>query len=168
MAADRGNRPGESQARRLEAVYGQLRTLLSHADDVDRLREPAGNEWSVAQVLGHMAELIPYWLGHCRALIASTSGPPAFGRGYLSPERLAGIARGSDEDPEELLGRLHEEVSAAARAIREMSPEERSRKGVHLKLGELTVADAVERCIVAHAEEHLEQIRTALSRPHRR
>jgi len=32
-----------------------------------------------------------------------------------------------------------------------------------IKLGELTVADFVERLIVAHAEEHLEQIRAALS-----
>jgi len=46
--------------------------------------------------------------------------------------------------------------------IREMSAAERSKKGIHTKLGELTVADSVERLIVAHAEEHLEQIRSAL------
>ncbi|MGB3400072.1 MAG: hypothetical protein WBA34_07865 [Candidatus Deferrimicrobiaceae bacterium] len=43
-----------------------------------------------------------------------------------------------------------------------MSAAERSKKGIHIKLGELTVADSVERFIVAHAEEHLEQIRAAL------
>jgi len=38
---------------------------------------------------------------------------------------------------------------ASARTIREMSAAERSRKGIHIKLGELTVADSVERFIVA-------------------
>jgi len=114
------------------------------------------------QVLGHMVEMIPYWLGHCRTLIAATAEPPVFGRGIDAPERLAGIERGSSGDPKELLGLLNDEVKAAARAIREMSAAERSKKGIHTKLGELTVADSVERLIVAHAEEHLEQIRSAL------
>ena len=64
-------------------------------------------------------EMIPYWLGHCRALIAATAEPPVFGRGYDAPERLAGIERGSNGDPKELLGLLNDEVKAAARAIRQ-------------------------------------------------
>jgi hypothetical protein len=72
------------------------------------------------------------------------------------------IERGSNGDPQELLGLLNDEVESAARAIREMSAAERSRKGIHIKIGELTVADSVERFIISHAEEHLEQIRGAL------
>lgn len=162
MAANSVNRPGEPQARRLESVYEQLAMLMLHSDAIRRLRAAGDNEWSVTQVLGHMAEMIPYWLGHCRVLIAATVEPPVFGRGPDAPERLAGIERGSSADPKELLGLLNDEVKAAARAIREMSAEERRKKGIHTKLGELTVADFVERLIVAHAEEHLEQIRAAL------
>lgn len=162
MAANSVNRPGEPQARRLESVYEQLRTLLVHSDAIRRLRATGDNEWSVMQILGHMVEMIPYWLRHCRVLIAATAEPPVFGRGPDTPERMAGIERGSNGDPKELLGLLNDEVEAAARAIREMSAAERSKKGLHIKLGELTVADSVERFIVAHAEEHLEQIRAAL------
>ena len=162
MAANTVNRPGEPQARRLESVYEQLATLMVHADSIRRLRVADGNEWSVMQVLGHMVEMIPYWLGHCRVLVAATAEPPVFGRGPNAPERLHGIERGSNGDPKELLALLNEEVKAATRAIREMSAAERSKRGIHIKLGELTVADSVERFIVAHAEEHLEQIRAAL------
>lgn len=162
MAADSVNRPGERQARRLESVCEQLRTLLVHSGAIRRLRAAGDKEWSVTQVLGHMVEMIPYWLGHCRVLIAAAGEPPVFGRGPDAPERLAGIERGSNGDPKEMLGLLNDEVKAAARAIREMSAAERSRKGIHVKLGELTVADSVERFIVAHAEDHLEQIRAAL------
>jgi hypothetical protein len=56
------------------------------------------------QVLGHMVEMIPYWLRHCRVLIAATEEPPVFGRGPDAPEGLAGIERGSNRDPKELLG----------------------------------------------------------------
>jgi hypothetical protein len=162
VAANTVNRPGELQARRLEFVYEQLTTLLVHSDVVRRLRATGDNEWSVMQVLGHIVEMIPYWMGHCRVLIAATAEPPVFGRAPDAPERMAGIERGSNGDPQELLGLLNDEVESAARAIREMSAAERSKKGIHIKLGELTVADSVERFIVAHAEEHLEQIRAAL------
>jgi hypothetical protein len=83
-------------------------------------------------------------------------------RRLFAPERLAGIERGSNRDPKELLGLPNDEVKAATQAIREMSTSERSKKGIHIKFGEMTVADSVERFIVAHAEEHIEQIRAAL------
>lgn len=163
MAANSVNRPGELQARRLESVYEQLATLMIHSDANRLLRVAGVNEWSVMQVLGHMVEMIPYWLGHCRVLITTTGEPPVFGRGMDAPERLAGIEHGSNGDPKELLGLLHDEVKAAASAIRDMSAAERSKRGIHIKLGELTVADCVERFIVAHSEDHLEQIRATLS-----
>jgi hypothetical protein len=162
VAPNSVNRPGEPQARRLESVCEQLTMLMVHSDAIRRQRAAGDKEWSVTQILGHMVEMIPYWLGHCRVLIAATGEPPVFGRGPDAPERLAGIERGSNRDPKELLGLLNDEVKAATQAIREMSTAERSKKGIHIKLGELTVADSVERFIVAHAEAHLEQIRAAL------
>jgi len=163
MTAGCEPRPGESQARRLEAVCEQLTSLLSRAEGSGRPPAAAGTVWSIPQVLGHLVEMIPYWLDHCRRLIAAAGDPPVFGRRTDSPERVAGIDRGAAGEPMELLTELRRETAEAARAIRAMSAGERSRKGIHLKYGEVTVADAVERCIVAHAEEHLEQIRTALS-----
>jgi len=73
--------PGEAQARRLETVYEQLAALLRQPEVAQRLRAAAGeNEWSAMQTVGHTVEMIPYWLSHCRALIAATAGPPRFGR----------------------------------------------------------------------------------------
>ena len=81
----------ETLARRLESVYSQLTTLLHRPDVARRLRTAPGNdEWSALQVLGHMAEMIPYWLGHCRTLIAAHE-PPHFGRTLDAPERLAAV-----------------------------------------------------------------------------
>ena len=65
MAADISTTPSEAQARRLESVYEQMSTLLHQPDVVQRLRTaPGEHEWSALQVIGHMVEMIPYWLHH--------------------------------------------------------------------------------------------------------
>jgi hypothetical protein len=162
MTANNDNSSGEAQARRLEAVSEQIAALLRQPDVARRLRAaPGENEWSAMQILGHMVEMIPYWLSHCRAIIAAAE-PPVFGRDLNAPERLAGVEQGATGDPDELLSRLSGEVQAAARAIRAMSPAERSRRGVHARRGEITVADIIEDFIVTHAEDHLAQVQAAL------
>ena len=114
------------------------------------------------QVLGHLAEMIPYWLEHCRRLAAASGEPPAFGRSLDAPERLAGVERGASEDLADLLSQVDQEIRVAAQTIRQMSPADRLKQGIHARYGPLTVAQVIEQFIVAHAEEHLAQIRAAL------
>jgi uncharacterized damage-inducible protein DinB len=156
---------GEVQANRLERVYEEVAKLLRDAGVASRLRTPPGeNEWSAMQTLGHMTEMIPYWLEHCQTLITATGTPPTFGRTTGSPERLAGVAHGASADPDALLRQLHEEVRAAASVIRQLSAAERGKRGISTEHGEMTVAQAIEAFIVEHAEEHLAQLQTALRR----
>jgi hypothetical protein len=114
------------------------------------------------QTVGHMAEMIPYWLDHCRNLIAATEGLPTFGRTPGSPERLAAVAHGATADPEALLVELHRGVGAAAAALRTLSTAERAKRGLHPGRGEMSVADVLESFIVGHAEEHQAQVEAAL------
>src|SRR5262245_43431973 len=114
--------PGEAQAKRLERVYEEVAKLLQDPGVAPRLRTPPGrSEWSAMQALGHMAEMIPYWLNHCRTLIAAAGTPPAFGRTPGSPERLAGVAHGASTEPDALLHQPHEAVRAAASEIRQLT-----------------------------------------------
>jgi uncharacterized damage-inducible protein DinB len=155
--------PGEIQARRLERVYDDVARLLEDPGVASRLRiAPGKDAWSAMQTLGHMTEMIPYWLNHCRALIAAAGSPPRFGRTAGSPERLAGVARGATADPDALLRRLEEEVRAGAATIRKLSEVERSKRGISGERGEMTVAEVIESFIVSHAEEHLAQVDAAL------
>ena len=156
---------GESQAKRLERVYEQVASLLGEPAVASRLRaSPGADEWSAMQTLGHVTEMIPYWLSHCRTLMAATGGPPEFGRIAGSPERLAGVAHGAAAEPHALLDQLRHEVRAAAREIRGLSATERAKRGRNRERGEMTVADVVESFIVRHAEDHLGQVQAALRR----
>ena len=155
--------PAEIQARRLERVYEYVARLLKDPGVASRLRTAPGKDaWSAMQTLGHMTEMIPYWLSHCRVLIAATGSLPRFGRTAGSPERLAGVAHGATADPDALLGRLREEVRAAAGTIRKLSEVERSKRGISPERGEMTVAEVIESFIVSHAEEHFAQVQAAL------
>ena len=163
MAADISTTSSEAQARRLERVYEQVSTLLHQPDVVQRLRTaPGEHAWSALQVIGHMVEMITYWLHHCHLLIAATLEPPQFGRTLDAPERLAGVEGATTRDADELLGQLKEAVEAAAKDIRHMSEVERGKTGVHLRQGKMTVADVVEQLIIGHAEAHLVQVQDAL------
>ena len=163
MTTRAAENPGETQARRLEQVYEEVARLLRDADVASRLRTAPGQDaWSAMQTLGHVTEMIPYWLNQCRVLIAATGSPPRFGRTAGSPERLAGVAHGATASPDTLLGRLDEEVRAAASTIRKLSEAERSKRGLSPERGEVTVAEVIESFIVGHAEEHLAQVQAAL------
>ena len=163
MTAGRKVPSAESQARRLERVAEEMTSLLRRPDVAWLLRNaPDVDNWSAMQILGHTVEMIPYWMRHVQAMVAAGGTPYRVGRGADAPERLAGIERGAAGDPVEMLRQLEREVRAAAGAIRRMTAEERRRAGVHAKGGTITVAEAVERFIVAHAEEHLAQVQAAL------
>lgn len=158
------NTTPEAQARRLEAAAEQIASLLRQPDVAQRLRSnPGENEWSAMETVGHVIEMIPYWLDHCRKLIAATGDPPQFGRTLDAPERLAGVERGAKGDPDELIRLLREEARSAAQTIRNWSETDRAKKGIHNRRGEMTVGEVIEHFVVAHAEDHVNQIRAALT-----
>lgn len=163
MAAEMVINPGDTQAQRLESVMQQLDALLSQPAVGLRLRQaPGENEWNVLQTLGHLLEMVPYWLDQARRLIESPGEPPPFGRTLDSPERLEGVERGAVTDPGDILRQLREQVRAAAKTIRGLSPEEREKAGIHARRGLMKVDELIETFVVAHAEDHLAQVRAAL------
>ena len=94
---------GEQQAERLEQVCEEVTRLLRDPDVASRLRAaPGENEWSAMQTLGHMTEMIPYWLNHCRVLMSASGELPTLGRAPGSPERLAGVAHGAAAEPDRI------------------------------------------------------------------
>jgi len=163
MKAENESKSAEGQARRLEDVYEEAAALLGRPGIVQRARVvPGEDEWSAGQILGHMVEIVPYWLGHCQEIIAAAGEPYHFGRSLDDPDRLAAVQRPENEEPGVLLRLLNDEVRPAAQAIRQMTPAERDRIGIYKEQNEMTVAEIIEVFIVAHAENHMDQMQAAL------
>jgi hypothetical protein len=154
---------GDEQASRLEQVHHQLAQLVAD-HKLARTVAPAGagEEWSITQLLGHLVEMVPYWLNSCRTIIAAAE-PPIFGRSLDAPERLAGVEQGGMASPERLLAQLETEIRSAAAMIRALTEAERGKQGRHIQRGVMTVAEIIETMVVTHAEAHLAQARDVLA-----
>jgi hypothetical protein len=74
------------------------------------------------------------------------------------------VARGAAAQPDEMLAQLQDEIRRAAETIRALSAAERNKRGINPERGEVSVAYVIESFIVAHAEEHLAQVKGALRR----
>jgi len=163
MSDDRNS--AEGQAQRLESVNRELAALLRRPDVAQRLRAASADEWSTLQILGHMVEFINYWMSGIQAMAMANGQPPHFGRSLDAPERLAAVEHGAASDPDSLLKELDRATTAAAAHIRAMTPAQRARTGIHNRLGEITVADAINALVVEHVEAHQTQIQQTLGLP---
>jgi septum formation topological specificity factor MinE len=155
----------EGQSRRLEKVYEELAARMRQPDVMQEMHVVViQGEWSPMQILGHMVEMIPYWLGHFREVMATAGELPKLGRSQDAPERLEGAERGAEGYPDKMLEQLREEILAAVSTFRSMSPSQREKKGVHTTRGEMTLAAMIDVFVVSHAEDHLEQIKSTIAR----
>lgn len=124
--------------------------------------EPEAN-WGPAEVLAHLDEMLPYWLGEAeRILDGDPSAPVPFGRIADDPIRIGVIGRDRTIPMRELLARLESEGSRVAARLRAMPDGAAGRVGLHPSRGEVTIAVLFERFAAGHLEDHADQLRVAI------
>jgi hypothetical protein len=118
------------------------------------------SSWGPREVLAHVAEMLPYWLGQMDALVAAPGQgeAPAFGRVATDTARIERIGRDRELPIRELHARIDAGLSDVLSRLGELTPEDRGRRGIHPRLGEMTVDGIVDRFIVGHLEEHVRQL----------
>ena len=122
--------------------------------------DPDGTErWEAAQVWAHMAEFVSYWHGEVESVIGSFDGDPVpFGRTKEDAGRIAGIETGRHEPIDELMGRVHAAIENLKSYLSARTSGEWSAIGHHPRRGDMDVEAIVERFVVAHLEEHADQL----------
>ncbi|MBI2780802.1 MAG: hypothetical protein HYX55_03265 [Chloroflexi bacterium] len=117
------------------------------------------SEWGPREVLAHVAEMLPYWLGEIERIVDARGGkPPAFGRLEDDPIRVQVIGRDRTFPARELLSRIDVEARRTAARFRATSDAEAGYLGRHVTRGDLTIADIAERLVVGHVEGHVTQL----------
>jgi DinB superfamily len=145
-------------AERLLAAAGRIRASALVPPD-DALTDPdpdSGERWDRGQVLAHVAEMLPYWARQAELIAAGRQAE--FGRVKSDPDRIAAIERDRREDPRRLLGRVDEGVATVLALLDRLDAQALARTGHHQTLGDMTVAEIVDRFAVAHLEEHADQL----------
>jgi hypothetical protein len=123
------------------------------------------SSWGPREVLAHVAEMLPYWMGEIELILDAGGGsePPAFGRLEADDLRVAIIGRDRGFPARELLGRVEVEARRVARRFRSLTEADVASLGRHLTRGDLPVRDVAERLMVGHLEGHVTQLREALA-----
>lgn len=122
--------------------------------------------WGPREVLAHVDEMVPFWLGEMeRVLEGAAAGlePVPFGRTAADATRIAIIGRDRTLPLRELFGRLRSDTARMVERARELSADDARRMGAHPRLGEMTIAEMLDRFVVTHMEEHVEQFRSLLA-----
>ncbi len=141
-------------ARRLEAHAA----YPAHAGLTDP--DPGGTErWEAGQVWAHLAEFPEYWLDQARGVIAAPEGEPRpFGRTTTDSGRLAAIEGERRTAPIALFERARSGIDVATEVLEALPPSAWERVGTHPTLGPMSADQILERFLVAHLEEHADQL----------
>jgi uncharacterized damage-inducible protein DinB len=145
---------------KLTKLNDDLYGSLDWVSEQQWTRRPAEGEWSVAEIVGHVIELEPYWARQA-AKLAEQPGA-AIGRTLEDPVRLSGPQGGLALTPKEARTRVAQAGEEAAELLRKVPDSAWSTAG-SWRGGEMTLGRLVQEHLVDHVRAHLEQATAALS-----
>ncbi len=118
--------------------------------------------WGPPEILAHVTEMLPYWLGEIERVLAGSPDPVPFGRVATDPVRIAIIGRDRSVPLRELFDRVESDVARYDRRIGELMPADLLREGLHPVRGPMPVAVMFDRFVIDHLGEHADQLRRLL------
>jgi hypothetical protein len=124
--------------------------------------------WGPREVLAHVEEMLPFWLGELERVVdgsgaADAGGPVPFGRTADDPVRIGILARDRTLPLRVLLGRIDAGLRDWSDRLATLTDAEGQRLGSHPRLGEMPASGILERFVVGHAEEHVRQLEEILA-----
>lgn len=126
-------------------------------DDLPRRRD-----WVDREILAHIDEMLPYWLGEIERVLTGAVQPIPFGREPADLVRVLTVDRDRTLPVSELYGRLDNSLERVLRRLLELDERQVARRGLHKRRGEMTVKQIVDAMLAEHLEEHCAQMAAAL------
>jgi hypothetical protein len=124
--------------------------------------DPAtGEQWDVGQAWAHVAEFVPYWQGEMAEIVAGAARgdePVPFGRTVEDVGRVGAIEAGRHDPPPQQMAHLAAALAGLRTWLVGLDEAGWAARGLHSRRGEMTVADITQRFVVAHLEEHADQL----------
>lgn len=120
-------------------------------------------DWGPREVLTHVAEMLPFWLGEWERVQAGGGQAVPFGRTADDPLRLGVIERDRTLPLRELFARIDAGIARWERRLGEPDGTTPTAVGLHPRLGEISADELFERFVLVHLEDHIAQLRTVLA-----
>jgi hypothetical protein len=161
--------PLNEQAARLEAAAGAILDFQARVQarapwpPAELYGTEAEASWGPPELLAHVEEMLPFWLGEAERILDGPAGAPVpFGRVASDAVRIGVIGRDRTIPVRELFDRLEADAARVARRMRALSDADAAKVGLHPTQSEITVSQLFERFVTSHLEGHVDQLREIL------
>jgi hypothetical protein len=124
-------------------------------------RRPGGEEWSVAEISGHVAESPLFHATTVRRLLDDPQ--TTFGRPRDDAQRLAAVASLASAAPAEVAAAVRRTFGEVMTILRALPSDAWQARGRLHNGEERTVAQTVETSVVEHVRDHLKQARAVVA-----
>ena len=145
--------------------FGRLRTVLDSGEPwplADDFGPGPEASWGPPEILAHVAEMLSFWLAQAEGVMAGAGVLVPFGRTADDPDRLGAIEADRRLSIDTLIGRIDAAASTYEERLGGLSDAKLGARGMHPRLGEMTVAAIFERFVTSHAEDHVRQLRESV------
>jgi uncharacterized damage-inducible protein DinB len=154
----------EQRVARIQASVQRLVATVERAPAAPLERQPRPEDWSITQVLAHVAEILPYWSSQAREVAARAPGDVRpYGRTHEDPDRIAAVEQHAHDSRENSLARVRASLDEAVGMLRAIPAEGWSRTALHARRGEMSVEQIVDQFLIDHLEEHCAQLEQTLA-----
>ncbi|MFS0781198.1 DinB family protein [Bacillus sp. 1P06AnD] len=152
----------------IESIQATLDQIVETVESLpeDSIRwKPSDDEWSILQILSHISEATPYWIGEIKTVVADPGSE--WGRGMQDSARLAAVAEPeklSSEKVEEQVKQLKNQVEVELGGLTEEQLKKESPHRNFAKFGNKPVSFIIGHFIEEHLKGHLGQINRNISK----
>ena len=149
---------GAASAAKLEAA---AETLLAEANKLPEEAigwKPADDVWSVVEILGHVAEILPYWTGQVLRIIRQPH--EQWGRNHADAARLDAVQRAASRTLADITAEIRAGVEAAAATLRSLTDAELAIEATsrNSRWGSKPASFVVDHLLIEHVNKHLGQM----------
>ena len=145
----------------LRSAHQVVMDAIDGLDETEARKVPAPDEWTVAQLMAHIAEIEYFWMEKA-VLITQEDNPNITRSDVENDRRAAAVENHAGDSLNDLIKSLAAANDSAIAATGEIAPKDLGILGHRGENNPITVAEVV-TYLATHVEEHANQIRASRS-----
>jgi hypothetical protein len=117
--------------------------------------------WGPPEILAHLAEMLPFWQGELERVVEAARGPGdgmPFGRVAEDAMRIGILERDRSLPVRELFDRIDAGIARWRTRVAGLTNEQAAARGLHPRQGEVPAVWILDRFVLQHLDEHIEQL----------
>ncbi|HYH93376.1 MAG TPA: hypothetical protein VD763_09475 [Candidatus Saccharimonadales bacterium] len=119
--------------------------------------------WGPPEVLAHLAEMLPFWMGELERIVDGEPAPVPFGRVTEDTVRIGLIERDRTLPVRVLFDRIDAGLADWGARLATLGAADRLKLGLHPRLGPISIETFLERFVLGHADDHVAQLEEILA-----